>query len=138
MITNNKDTTNKLAAFIQSLIDDAENDNTFDVAWFKETENEKFSIVGGWLESGFAPEDRDLFCLSKSNPKYVMAVKIVVNDGPYAYCDFETLNMPMDADNPEEVDNICTILEWDINTKALAEFFMIEWERLMATLKEEC
>lgn len=119
-----------LAEFIQSLIDDAENDNPFDVAWFKGTKDEKFSIVGGWLESGFNPEDRDLFCISKAHPKYVMAVKIVINDGPYAYCDFETLSMPMDIDNPDEVDNTCTILEWDMNTEALAQFLLGEWERI--------
>lgn len=137
MITNTKDMVNKLAAFIQSLIDDAENDNAFDVAWFKETENEKFSIVGGWLETGFDPNNQDCFCISKSNPKYAMAVKVVINEGPYAYCDFETLNMPMDINNPEEVDDTCLILEWDDNPAAIAGFFYGEWERLMATLKEE-
>lgn len=123
-------TIRNLSDFIVSLIDDAKNDYAFSVAFFKETENEKFFIVGGWMEADFAEEDRDIFCISKSNPKYVMAVKIAVNDGPYAYCDFETLNMPMYINNPDEVDDTCMILEWQENAEALAEFIYGEWERI--------
>lgn len=124
-----------LAMWIAGLMVSAENDERFDVAWFKDTKNAPFSIVGGWLETGLTEADRDLFCASKSNPKYAMAIKIVVNDGPHAYCDFETLSMPMDINNPDEVDDTCFILEWDLDTEAFAKFFYGEWERIMADYK---
>ena len=133
-----KFTKEQLAAWIEDIKEAAKDDTSFSIAWFKGTENAPLAIIAGWMEC-FTDNSgvEDLFCCSKSQPKYCMCIKIIVNRGPYAYCDFETLNMPMDINNPEEVDNTCTILEWDINTKALADFFMIEWERLMATLKEE-
>lgn len=135
MITKNIDI-KKLAMWIAGLQVSAENDERFDVAWFPETSKEQFSIVGGWMESGFTAADRDIFCLSEQNPKYVMAIKVVINDGPYAYCDFETLSMPMDANNPDEVDDTLFVLEWDTDPEALAEFFYGEWERIMANWRE--
>lgn len=131
-----KDTIKSLAMWIAGLQVSAENDDRFDVAWFNDTENEKFSIVGGWLESGFTAADRDIFCLSESNPKYVMAIKVVINNRPYAYCDFETLNMPMDMNNPDEVDDTCFILEWDTDPEALAKFIYGEWERITKDYQE--
>lgn len=131
-------TKEQLTSWIVGLQEAAKNDEQFLVDWFKRTKEEPFSIVGGWLETGFDPSNQDCFCISKSNPKYAMAVKIIVNEGPYAYCDFEILNMPMDVNNPEEVDDTCLILEWDDNPAAIADFFYGEWERLLATLKEEC
>lgn len=133
---NTKNTIKNLAMWIAGLQVSAENDDTFDVAWFKDTENEKFSIVGGWMESGFTEEDRDIFCISKSNPKCVMAIKVVINDGPYAYCDFETLNMPMDINNPDEVDDTLFVLEWDTDAEALAAFIYGEWERITNDYQE--
>ena len=133
---NTRNTISKLAMWIASLQVSAENDDRFDVAWFNETKNEKFAIVGGWMESGFTAADRDIFCLSKSNPKYVMAVKVVINDGPYAYCDFETLNMPRDINNSDEVDDTLFILEWDTNAEALATFIYGEWERITQDYRE--
>lgn len=123
-------TKEQLTNWIAALQEAAKNDEQFLVDWFRRTKESTFSIVGGWLESGFAEADRDIFCISKSNPKYVMALKIVVNDGPYAYCDFETLNMPMDINNPDEVDNTLFILEWEDDPATLAEFFCGEWERI--------
>ncbi len=134
MTTNT--TINNLAMWIASLQVSAENDDHFDVAWFNGTENEKFAIVGGWLESGFTASDRDIFCLSESNPKYAMAIKVVINNRPYAYCDFETLNMPMNMNNPDEVDDTCFILEWDTNAEALAKFIYGEWERITKDYQE--
>jgi hypothetical protein len=121
-------TKEELATWIASLKDAAENDECFDVDWFKPTKNSSIAIVGGW-ESGFDATDSDLFCMSKSNPGYVMSIKICENKGPYAYCDFETLNMPLDANG--EVENNCIPLEWDDNPEAVAEFFMIEFDRLL-------
>lgn len=131
MNTNN--TIKNLAAWIRSLLTAAENDSTFDVSWFKDTENEPFSIVGGWLESGFDPINRDIFCLSESEPKYAMAIKVITNDGPYTYCTFETLNMPVDKNS--EVDDTLIILEWAEDPEALAKFIYGEWERIMEEYK---
>ena len=123
-----------LAGWIKGLKQAAREDEQFSVSWFIPTKESPFSIVGGWLD-GFDPSQADLFCQSKSNPTYAMSIKIIVNEGNYAYCDFETLDMPMSEDG--EVDDTCFTLEWDENPEAIANFFMIEWERLMDTLKEE-
>ena len=71
----------------------------------------------------------DLFCCSKSQPEYVMCVKIAVNEGPYAYTDFEAMNMPTNEFG--EVDDNCIPLELDDSAEAAAQFFLTEWERLM-------
>ena len=131
-----KDTIKSLAMWIAGLQVSAENDDRFDVAWFNDTKNEKFSIVGGWYEGGFNPADCDIFCISKSQPKYVMAVKIVINNGPYAYCDFESLNMPRDINNPEEVDDTLFVLEWDTNAVGLAKILYEEWQRIAKDYQE--
>lgn len=117
-----------LAGWIKGLQQAAKEDEQFSVSWFIPTKESPFSIVGGWLE-GFDPSQADLFCQSKSNPTYCMCIKIIVNEGNYAYCDFETLNMPMDAD--DEVDDNCIALEWEDDSEKVAEFYMYEWEWLM-------
>lgn len=123
-----------LAGWIKGLQQAAKEDEQFSVSWFIPTKEEPFSIVGGWL-GGFAPSEADLFCQSKSEPTYAMCIKIIVNEGPYAYCDFETLDMPM-SEETGEVDDNCITLEWKDDPAKVAEFFMIEWEQLMDTLKE--
>jgi hypothetical protein len=35
-----------------------------------------------------------------------------------------------------KVDHACVVLEWEDDPAEVAEFFMIEWEQLMDTLKE--
>jgi hypothetical protein len=127
-------TKEQLTSWIAGLQEAAKNDEQFLVDWFKRTKDSQFSIVGGW-QDGFAPNEADLFCQSKSNPTYCMCVKICVNEGPYAYCDFETLDMPLSEDG--EVDDNCIALEWHDDPAKVAEFFMIEWEQLMDTLKED-
>jgi len=77
----------------------------------------------------FKEDYSDLFCCSKSQPEYVMCVKIVKNDGPYAYTDFEAMNMPTNRFG--EVDDTCIPLEWDDSPEYAAEFFLHEWERIM-------
>lgn len=126
-------TKEQLTGWIKGLQEAAKNDERFLVDWFKPTMNSEFSIVGGWLD-GFNPNEADLFCQSKSEPTYCMCVKIIVNEGHYAYCDFETLDMPMSEDG--EVDDNCIALEWKDDPAKAAEFFMIEWEQLMDTLEE--
>ena len=128
-------TKEQLASWIAGLQEAAKNDEQFLVDWFKRTKESPFSIVGGWMD-GFAPKEADLFCQSKSSPTYCMCVKIIVNEGPYAYCDFETLNMPYDEETGE-VDDNCFALEWRDDPAKVAEFFMIEWEQLMDSLNKE-
>lgn len=122
-----------LAGWIKGLKQAAKEDEQFSVSWFIPTKESPLSIVGGW-ENGFSPREADLFCQSKSEPTFAMCIKIVVNEGPYAYCDFETLNMPVD--DREEVEDTCIALEWKDDPTKVAEFYMMEWERLMDTLKE--
>ena len=126
-------TKEQLTSWIADLQTAAKNDEQFLVDWFKRTKESPFSIVGGWMD-GFNPKEADLFCQSKSSPTFCMCVKIIVNEGPYAYCDFETLDMPMSEDG--EVDDNCIALEWKDDPTKVAEFFMIEWEQLMDTVKE--
>lgn len=117
-----------LTDWIDDLKKAAENDESFDIAWFKDTENEPLSIIGGWLE-GFSEDYSDLLYISKSNPKYAMCIKIANNEGPYLYTDFEMMNMPIDKNS--EVDDNCIALERTDSSEELAKFYLLEWERLM-------
>jgi hypothetical protein len=116
-----------LAMWIAGLKVSAENDESLSIAWFPGTKNSTIAVIGGW-QGGFDREDADLFCISKSNPTYAMSVKIAVNKGPYAYTDFEVMDMPVEADG--EVEDTCITLEWEDDPVKVAEFFMIEWERI--------
>lgn len=125
---NTKFTIEELTAWVRSLIEDAKKDDQFSVAWFPGTKNSSYSIVGGW-ESGFSADYNDLLCISKSNPEYAMCIKIVENEGPYAYADFEILDMPYNRET-NEVDDTCVALEFEDNPEETAAFFMMEWERI--------
>jgi hypothetical protein len=120
-----------LAAWLESLKTTAKNDEQFSVEWFGPTKNDHFAIVAGWM-SGFSDDYSDLLCISKSNPKYAMCVKIIENEGPYAYADFEILDMPMNEDG--DVEDTCIVLEYNDDTEALAQFFAGE----LATMTENC
>lgn len=122
-----------LVQWLDDLKEAAKDDQSFSIAWFKETETSPFSIIGGWM-GGFSEEWDDLLCVSKSNPTYAMCVKIAVNEGPYAYTDFEVMNMPVNEDG--EVDDNCIALEYGDNTEALAAFLLNEWEKLMGEYEE--
>lgn len=126
-----KFTKEQLAEWLEDIKEAAKDDTSFSIAWFKETENEPLSIIAGWQEC-FADNSGvdDLFCCSKAQPKYVMCVKIAENKGPYAYTDYEMMNMPYDRET-EEVENTEIMLEWDDLADYVAEFFMLEWKRLM-------
>ena len=128
---NTNFTINELATWIGGLQDSAKNDESFSVAWFKPTENSPISIVGGWLGGNYPGVNADLFCESKSNPGYIMSVKIIENKGPYAYADFEILDMPIEVN--DEVDDTCQMLEWEDDPEAIATFFLGEWQRMMET-----
>lgn len=129
-----KFTKEQLAEWIESLKQFAEGDHELLVSWFKDTKDKPYSIVGGWQKM-FKEDYSDLFCCSKAQPEYVMCVKIAENEGPYAYVDFESLNMPTDQFG--NVDDTCIPLEWDDSAEAAATFFMHEWERLMEEYGKE-
>ena len=117
---------NNLTAWVNDLMEAAKKDEIFSVSWFKDTKNEPFNIVGGW-SAGFSEEYSDLLFVSKSEPKYAMCIKVVVNDGQYCP-DFETLNMPIGVDG--DVDDTCVALELEDIPELVAEFYLGEWERI--------
>ena len=123
-----------LTKWIESLKEDAQNDNSYSIAWFGDTKNEPFSIIAGWA-AGFSPDYSDHICISKSNPDYAICIKIAVNEGPYAYTDFEIMNMPITDSG--DVDDTCVALEYDDDAEELAEYFLGEWERITNEYKEE-
>ena len=125
---NTKITIGSLAAWIQELKEAAKKDAQFSVSWFKGTRDAPFSIIGGW-DGGFSENQADILCSSYGDPSYAMCVKIVKNEGPYAYADFEILDMPIDKSG--EVDDTCIALEWNDDPAATAQFFLGEWERIM-------
>lgn len=114
-----------LIPFLASLIVDAKNDTQFSISWFNPTKDLPFSIVGGW-QGGFDPEDTDCLLPSKSSPTYAMCVKIVVNEGPYAYTDYEIMNMPWREG--EDVYDVEWILTPDVDLDQLAEVMIREYE----------
>lgn len=131
-MTNNI-TIESLTAWIESLKELAKGDSDILISWFKGTKNEHFSIIGGWME-GFSESYDDVLCISKTNSKYAMCVKIAVNEGPYAYTDFEMMNMPYDEEG--NVDDTCIALEWEDDPEELATWLLGEWERIMEEHKE--
>jgi hypothetical protein len=131
---NTKITIESLAAWIAGLKEAAKDDSDSFIFWFGPTVTKAFSIAAGWQKM-FKEDYSDIFCCSKSEPEYVMCVKVVVNEGPYAYADFETLNMPLDKCG--NVDDTCVPLEWDDSAEAAAQFFLMEWERIMTEHEEE-
>jgi hypothetical protein len=136
-ITNYNETIKNLAEWIEQLKKFAEGDSDMLISWFCPTKDYPFSIIGGWQEC-FSDKSGvdDLFCVSKTNPKYVMCVKIVINEGPYAYTDYEVMNMPYDP-LTNEVDDTEQMLEWDDDPEELATWLLTEWERIMAEHEKE-
>lgn len=118
-----------LASWVANLKEEAMKDTDMLVSWYPETKELPFSIVGGWENWGFTDSYKDLLCLSKKSPEYCMSIKIIKNDGPYAYADFESLNMPVSIDG--EVDDTCIALEWEDCPMKTAEFFKSQWERII-------
>lgn len=125
----------ELADWIRALMEDAKKDEQFSIAWFDPTKDKPFSIIGGWM-GGFSEDYSDLLCISKSEPTYAMCIKIAVNEGPYAYTDFEVMNMPLDPET-NGVDDTCIALEHEEDYEAMAIFFLNEWERIMKAHGEE-
>jgi hypothetical protein len=65
-----------------------------------------------------------------------MCVKIAINDGPFAYTDYEIMNMPYDEESGN-VDDTEVALEWDDDSESLATWLLTEWERIMKEHGEE-
>lgn len=134
MKINYNETIKDLAAWIEGLKESAKNDETFSISWFNGTKDYPFAIIGGWAE-GFAEYFADIMCVSKSDPKYGMCVKIAINEGPYTYTDYEIMNMPVGKNG--EVDDTEQGLEWDDDAESLASWLLCEWERIMNEHGEE-
>ena len=122
-------TKEQLIDWIESVRKAAKDDESFSIAWFKPTKNCPFAIIAGWQELDES-EGEDSFCRSKSQPKYVMAIKVAENEGPYAYTDYEIMNMPWDSESGD-VDDTEVFLEWDDPVDYMADHFMAEWSRVM-------
>jgi hypothetical protein len=133
-ITNYNEAIKSLAEWIDDLKEAAKEDQSFSIAWFRGTELYPFAIVGGWVK-GIAETYSDLFCMSKSEPGYAMCVKIAVNDGPYAYTDFEAMTLPLDKDG--EVEDTCVALEQEDDSESLAAWLLTEWERITKEHEED-
>ena len=123
----------ELAKWIEDIKEAAKEDNSFSIAWFKETEDKPFSIIAGWQKMNLPEDLSSIFCTSKSQPEYTMCVKIAVNDGPYAYTDFEAMDMPLNEFG--DVDDTCIPLEWDDLADSSACFFSMECERTIITME---
>ena len=120
-----------LVDWIEYLKEVARDDDSISISLFNDTKDNAVSIVGGWC-SGFSEDYSDLLCISKSNPAYAMCVKIAINEGPYAYTDFELMNMPVDPET-NEVDDTCIALEYNDDARSLAEFLISELDRIQKT-----
>ena len=131
----NDKTIRELAAWLDGLKEAAKNDEALSISWFKGTKDSPFAIIGGWAE-GFGEYYSDIICTSKADPSYAMCVKIAINEGPYAYTDFEIMNMPYDEETGD-VDDTEQALEWDDDTESLAAWLLCEWERIMEEHGEE-
>lgn len=133
-VTNYNETIKSCAEWIEQLKKLAEGDSDILISWFCPTKDYPFSIIGGW-DDGFSESYKDLLCLSKTNPRYAMCVKIAINEGPYAYTDFEMMNMPFDSEG--NVDDTCIALEWEDDPEELATWLLAEWERIMKEHEED-
>jgi hypothetical protein len=132
---NYNETIKDLTAWLEDLKRSAKLDEPFTISWFKGTENYPFSIIGGWTK-GFSDDYADLLCVSESESEYAMCVKIAINDGPFAYTDYEIMNMPYDEESGN-VDDTEVALEWDDDSESLATWLLTEWERIMKEHGEE-
>ena len=125
---NTKDMIKDLTLWLKELKAMATIDDSSSIYWFPGTKTEKLSIIGGW-QPGFNVAWNDLFYISKSEPEYAMCIKIAVNEGPYAYTDFEIMNMPVTEDG--EVDDTLFALEHGDDLEMLATWLAGEWERMI-------
>lgn len=114
----------RLVEYLWCLYHGAEEDEQFSISWFLPTKDSPFAIIGGWsggFDADHVGAERYLF--SVSDPSYVMGVKIAVNEGPYAYTDYEIMNMPMLYDlGDEEVYDTELIFRRDMTDSDMEEY----------------
>ena len=132
-MNTNMITKESLAVWIAGIKECAKQDTENQVFWFVPTMSKPFSIIAGWKKM-FTEDYSDIFCCSKSQHEYVMCIKIAEN-ADLICPDFDSFNMPIDKSG--EVDNTCIPLEWDDSPDSAAEFFLMEWERIMKEHGEE-
>ena len=118
----------ELAEWVESIKEAAKDDTSFSIAWFRPTESCPYAIIAGWMS---IPDMPDEFCKSKSHPEYVMCIKVAENNGPYAYTDYEIMDMPYDRVT-EEVDDTEIMLEWNDPAEYVADHYLNEWRRIMS------
>ena len=119
----------KLSTWIDELREAADRDEDLSYSVYNSTvENEPFVIVGGWSR-GFSEDFSDVLYVSKSNPAFAMCIKIAINDGPYAYTDYDLMDMPVD--DTYEVEDTNIALEREDVSAAIAEFYLRELERML-------
>lgn len=132
-------TTENLATWIGDVINNsAKNDEDISIIWFGPTVTKKYCIVAGWQKMFNEEQSVRLsgtLCISKSRPEYVMCIKVAETPEAGSSNDFESMVMPNDLDG--EIDNTCIPLEWEDMPECLAEFFIMEWERIMKEHGEE-
>ena len=127
-------TLEELIEWIEAIKEAARDDTSFSISWFGPTKDCEYAIIAGWQQC--CEELDPSFCRSKSNPTYCMCIKVAENEGPYAYTDYEIMNMPYDRET-EEVDDTEIMLEWSDPVDYMAAHFMAEWQRLMYPAEEE-
>ena len=128
---NTKFTIEELSVWITDIIESAKRDENCLVYWFVPTMRSPYSIVAGWQKLSNMPEE---FCISRSQPDYVMSIKVVEN-ADLICPDFDSLIMPTDQHG--EVDDTCMPLEWSDPAEVAAQFFLMEWERIMKEHEED-
>ena len=112
----------QLAVWITGVIEAAKQDTEETIFLFVPTMDKPFIIIAGWKNHNSKFDMSDLFCCSKSAPEKAMYLQIADNT------DIASTNFD---DFTTAEDSICIPLEWDDNPEVVAEFFTMEFERLM-------
>lgn len=121
-----KKETERLANWIQTLMDKVENKEEVVVEWFNfETEEVlPYHIIAGWAE-GYADNLSDILFIDNNK---AFSIKLIPNYN-YDLHTFESLSMPVDKSG--EAEYICMALEKVDDPTMLAEFFLGELDRLI-------
>ena len=92
-----------LTEFIKTVHSEGLADAAGAIWWFKPTKDKRLAIIGGWTGSFDADQiGADDLLESKTSPSYCFGVKIAINEGPYAYTEYDLMNMPILCDLGDE------------------------------------
>ena len=92
-----------LTEFIKTVHAEGLADVSASIWWFKPTKDKPLAIIGGWTGNFDADHiGADDLLESKTSPSYCFGVKIAVNEGPYAYTEYDLMNMPVLCDLGDE------------------------------------